>query len=487
MERQNAWNTYDLEMQKDCMKFAEEYRVFLSENKTERECVDAFVNAAEEAGYVELSRVIADKTKLKPGDKVYMTWMNKSMVMFRMGKQPLEEGLNILGAHIDSPRMDVKQNPLYEKAELGYLDTHYYGGIKKYQFVARPLALHGVVVKKNGETVVLNVGEDPDDPVFFVSDLLIHLAQGQMQKNASEVVTGEALDLIIGSKPIVIDAKTKAGKKNEKKEDSEAAADGVKASLLKILEEKYGIEEADFESAELEVVPAGPARDAGFDRSMILGYGHDDRVCAYPSFRAIVETEFDGKKNAPDRTCVCLLVDKEEIGSVGATGMQSRYFENALAEVMNLAGEYSDLAMRRCLANSCMLSSDVSAGYDPNWADCFDEKNTGFLGRGMVFNKFTGSRGKSGSNDANAEYIAHLRDIFDKEGVVTQTAEMGKVDVGGGGTIAYILALYGMNVIDSGVPVLSMHAPYEAISKADLYEAFRGYKAFLKYASLRNM
>lgn len=485
MERVNVWNTYDLERQKSCFTFAEDYRKFISENKTERECVDSFVNAAEDAGYVELSRAIeeAEKSgkKLQPGDKVYMTWMNKSMVLFRLGTRPMEEGVNILGAHIDSPRMDVKQNPLYEKGGYGYLDTHYYGGIKKYQFVARPLAIHGVIVKKDGETVVLNVGEDADDPVFFISDLLIHLAQDQMQKKAAEVVEGEALDLIIGNKPIIIDAKTKSGKKKE-----ELPKEAVKNSLLAILEEMYGIKEDDFESAELEVVPAGPARDAGFDRSMILGYGHDDRVCAYPSFRAILDGEFDGENGSPERTSVCLLVDKEEIGSVGATGMQSHYFENALAEVMNLRGEYTELKLRRCLANSDMLSSDVSSAFDPNWSECFDEKNTAFLGRGMVFNKFTGSRGKSGSNDANAEFIAHLRDIFSKEGVVTQTAELGKVDVGGGGTIAYILALYGMNVIDSGVPVLSMHSPAEAISKADLYEAYRGYKAFLRNANLRN-
>ena len=487
MERENVWNTYDLEMQKSCLDFAEEYRKFISENKTERECVDAFVNAAEDAGFVELSRAIEEEKKtgkkLQPGDKVYMTWMNKSMVLFRLGKSPMEEGVNILGAHIDSPRMDVKQNPLFEKGGYGYLDTHYYGGIKKYQFVARPLAIHGVIVKKDGETVVLNVGEDPDDPVFFVSDLLIHLAQDQMQKKAAEVVSGEALDLIIGNKPVIIDAKTKAGHKENKKDAKEA----VKESLLKILEEMYGIKEDDFESAELEVVPAGPARDAGFDRSMILGYGQDDRVCAYPSFRAILDADFGGENGgAPERTSVCLLVDKEEIGSVGATGMQSHYFENALAEVMNLRGEYTELALRRCLANSDMLSSDVSSAYDPNWSECFDEKNTAFLGRGMVFNKFTGSRGKSGSNDANAEFIAHLRDIFSREGVVTQTAELGKVDVGGGGTIAYILALYGMNVIDSGVPVLSMHSPAEATSKADIYEAYRCYKAFLRDANLRN-
>ncbi|MBQ9612608.1 MAG: aminopeptidase, partial [Lachnospiraceae bacterium] len=391
-------------------------------------------------------------------------------------------GLNILGAHIDSPRMDVKQNPVYESDGYAYLDTHYYGGIKKYQFVALPLSLHGVVVKKDGETVILNVGEDEDDPVFFVSDLLIHLAQDQMQKSAATVIEGEALDLIVGNQPIVIDetAKADAAEGSEKKEEKEAAKEAVKAALLEILKRDYGIEEEDFISAELEIVPAGKARDAGFDRSMILGYGQDDRVCAYPSFRAILETP------APARTSICLLVDKEEIGSVGATGMQSRFFENALAEVMNLAGQYSDLAMRRTLANSCMLSSDVSSAYDPHWAECFETRNTAHLSKGMVFNKFTGSRGKSGSNDANAEYIAHLRSIFEKEGVAYQTAELGKVDVGGGGTIAYILALYGMNVIDSGVPVLNMHAPFEATSKADIYEAFRGYKVFLRDADMKN-
>lgn len=476
MERTNAWTTYDLETQKKCLTFAEEYRQFISNQKTERECVDYFVNEAEKAGYEELSRAIEEGKQLKAGDKIYMAWMNKSIVLFQIGTEPMEKGLNILGAHIDSPRLDVKQNPVYEKGGLAFLDTHYYGGIKKYQFVALPLALHGVVVKKDGETVILNVGEDEDDPVFFVSDLLIHLAQKQMQKKGSEVIEGEALDLIVGNKPVKIDAKTKAGKKDPKNV-KEAAKEAVKAVLLDILKEQYGIGEDDFESAELEVVPAGKARDAGFDRSMILGYGQDDRVCAYPSFRALLETE------NPVRTSVTLLVDKEEIGSVGATGMRSHFFENALAEVMNLAGQYSELALRRCLANSDMLSSDVSSAFDPTYADCFDEKNTAFLGRGMVFNKFTGSRGKSGSNDANAEYIAHLRDIFDREGVSTQTAELGKVDVGGGGTIAYILALYGMNVIDSGVPVLSMHSPFEATSKADIYEAFRGYTAFLRDAN----
>ena len=477
MERLNVWSTYDLEMQRDCESFAKQYMDFISAAKTERECVDAIVNRAQAEGFAELPEAIAAGKKLQPGDGVYSVWMNKAVCLFRIGAQPMEDGLNILGAHLDSPRMDVKQNPLYEDGGFALLDTHYYGGIKKYQFVALPLAIHGVVVKKDGETVILNVGEDEDDPVFFVSDLLIHLSQEQMEKKAAKVVEGEALDIIVGNKPLVIDAAAKAGSKDKKVPETDA----VKKAILGLLQEKYGIEERDFESAELEVVPAGRAREAGFDRSMILGYGQDDRVCAYPSMEAIFKV-----KN-PERTAVCLLVDKEEIGSVGATGMQSRYFENALAEVMNLCGVYSDLAMRRTLANSCMLSSDVSSAFDPTYAASFDKKNVAYLGRGMVFNKFTGSRGKSGSNDANAEYIAHLRGIFEKADVQTQTAELGRVDLGGGGTIAYILALYGMNVIDSGVAVLNMHAPWEATSKADLYEAYRGYVAFLENASLRNM
>ena len=475
MERINAWNTYDLGMQKSCMDFADDYKCFLDEGKTERECIDRFVNEAEENGYIELNEAISEGRKLSAGDKVYSVWMNKSIVLFEIGTEPFENGMNILGAHIDSPRLDVKQNPLYEDSEIAYLDTHYYGGIKKYQYVTLPLAIHGVIVKKSGETVILRVGEDEDEPVFFVSDLLIHLSQEQLKKNAATVVEGEALDLIIGSKPVVIDADTKAGK-----EDKENGKEAVKNAILKILSETYGIEEGDFESAELEIVPAGKARDAGFDRSMVLGYGQDDRACAYPSFRAQIETH-DLK-----RTSCTLLVDKEEIGSVGATGMRSRFFENAVAEVMNLCGCYSELALRRTLANSCMLSSDVSAAFDPAYASVFEKKNAAFMGRGMAFNKFTGSRGKSGSNDANAEYIAHLRDIFDREEICTQTAELGKVDVGGGGTIAYTLALYGMNVIDCGVPVLSMHSPWEATSKADLYEAYRGYKVFLKNAAIRN-
>ena len=477
MERVNAWETYDLKMQKKCDEFAKEYIRFLNECKTERECIDRIVCDAEAAGYTELAAAVAEGRQLKAGDKVYSVWMNKSVVLFRIGTDPIEQGINILGAHIDSPRLDVKQNPLYEDSGIAYLDTHYYGGIKKYHYVAQPLALHGVVVKKDGETVIISIGEEEDEPVFFVSDILIHLAQEQLKKEGAKVVEGEDLDLIVGSSPVVINADSEKGSKGKGAQKKDA----VKEAVLAILKNEYGIEEADFESAELEIVPAGKAREAGFDRSMILGYGQDDRVCAYPSMRAILDAE------APKRTAVCLLVDKEEIGSVGATGMRSRFFENALAELMQLTGSYSELALRRTLANSCMLSSDVSAAYDPLYASFFDKKNAALLGCGMVFNKFTGSRGKSGSNDANAEYIAHLRAIFEEADVRTQTAELGKVDIGGGGTIAYILALYGMNVIDSGVAVLNMHAPYEATSKADLYESYRAYKAFLEKAALRNM
>lgn len=394
--------------------------------------------------------------------------------MFQIGRNKMEDGINILGAHIDSPRLDIKQNPLYEEGGFAYLDTHYYGGVKKYQWVTIPLAVHGVVVKKDGTTVEINVGEKEDDPVFFVSDLLIHLAQEQLEKKANKVIEGEALDIIIGNKPLVID------KKDEKEDADEKSTekDAVKKSILEILQKSYDIEEEDFISAELEVVPAGKAREAGFDRSMILAYGQDDRVCAFTSLKAMLEIK------ETDRTACCILVDKEEIGSVGATGMQSRFFENAVAEVMNLTGGYSELNLRRCLARSCMLSSDVSSAFDPAFASSFDKKNVAYLSGGMVFNKFTGSRGKSGSNDANAEYLGHIRAIFEKENVNFQTAELGKVDLGGGGTIAYILALYGMNVIDCGVAVLNMHAPWEATSKIDVYETKRGYVAFLENADL---
>ena len=463
MEKKNVWNSYSEEQLKEVEAFAREYMDFLDAGKTERECVDTLVNLIEKEGYVELNALLESGSTIKPGDKIYAVNMNKCLVMYQIGKKPMKEGMNILGAHIDSPRLDVKQNPVYEDSSIAYLDTHYYGGVKKYQWVAIPLSLHGVVVKKDGTTVEINVGDNEDDPVFFVSDLLVHLAGEQMEKKASKVIEGDALDLIVGNIPV-------------KDKDKDA----VTAGVLNILKESYGIEEQDFLSAELEIVPAGKAREAGFDRSMILAYGQDDRVCAYTSARAVLEVAGE----VTDRTACCILVDKEEIGSVGATGMQSRFFENMTAELMELMGEYSELNLRRCLSNSTMLSSDVSAGYDPSYASCFEKKNSAFMGDGMVFNKFTGVRGKSGSNDANAEYMAHIREIMDSSDVVFQTAELGKVDVGGGGTIAYIMALYGMNVIDCGVAVLNMHAPWEATSKADVYETKRGYVAFLKKAGL---
>ena len=424
---------------------------------------ELFEAKAKEAGYQLLEDAIKEKKSLKPGDKVYVNQMGKSIAMFIIGKESLEKGMNILGAHIDSPRLDLKQVPLYEDTEMAMFDTHYYGGVKKYQWVTLPLALHGVVVKKDGTVVNISIGDKENDPVFGVSDLLIHLAGDQLEKKASKVIEGENLDVLIGSIPADVEEKDKA-------------KETVKANVLNILLKEYDIEEEDFLSAEIEVVPAGAARDYGFDRSMVMGYGHDDRVCAYPSFRAMLEVD------TPEVTSVCLLVDKEEIGSVGATGMQSRFFENAVAEVMELCGQYSELALRRALSNSQVLSSDVSAAFDPNYPSVSEKKNAAYFGKGLVFNKYTGARGKSGSNDANAEYMAHLRAVLDKEEVAYQTSELGKVDQGGGGTIAYILANYGMQVIDSGVAVLNMHAPWEIISRVDLYEAFRGYVVFLKEA-----
>ena len=459
MERQNAWKKYKGKQLKEIESLAKSYKDFLNNGKTERECVKTSIAMAKDAGYKDLAEIIKKGKKLVPGDKVYAVNMGKAVALFNIGTQKLEKGINILGAHIDSPRMDVKQNPLYEDSELAYLDTHYYGGIKKYQWVALPLAIHGVVVKKNGDVVNVVIGEDKNDPVVFISDLLIHLAADQLEKKAGKVIEGEALDIIVGSKPL----------EGEEK-------DAVKANVLKLLKKKYDMEEEDFLSAELEIVPAGDARDAGIDESMIMAYGQDDRVCAYTSLKAFLDVE-----NVKKTAC-CLLVDKEEIGSVGATGMRSRFFENTLAEIINLTEEYSDIKLRRALAASRMLSSDVSAGYDPSYASCFDKKNASFLGRGIVFNKFTGSRGKSGSNDANAEYMADIRKILDEQSVSFQTAELGKVDVGGGGTIAYILSLYGMEVIDCGVAVLNMHAPWEVTSKVDVYEAKRGYEAFIRFA-----
>ncbi len=486
MEYRNTWERYSEAQLQDVDVLSQEYMEFLNNGKTERECIDQIVNLIEEKGYRELEAVMESGDKLQAGDRVYSVWMNKSIVLFQIGTDKMADGINILGAHIDSPRLDIKQNPLYEDGGFAYLDTHYYGGVKKYQWVTIPLAIHGVVVKKDGTTVEVSVGEKDEDPVFFVSDLLIHLAQEQLEKKANKVIEGEALDIIVGNRPLVIEKKEADGKneekgeKDEKAEKAEKAAekDAVKKGILDILQKSYGIEEEDFISAELEVVPAGRAREAGFDRSMILAYGQDDRVCAFTSLKAMLEI------GQTARTACCILVDKEEIGSVGATGMQSRFFENAVAEVMNLTGEYSELNVRRCLARSCMLSSDVSSAYDPSYAASFDKKNVAYLGNGMVFNKFTGSRGKSGSNDANAEYLGHIRGIFEKEDVNFQTAELGRVDLGGGGTIAYILALYGMNVIDCGVAVLNMHAPWEATSKADVYETKRGYVAFLENAAL---
>ena len=480
MEKKNIWETYDEKQLREMEHFTKEYMQFLDEGKTERECIDSIVNTIEKEGYVELADLQKKKQTVKPGDKVYAVCMNKTIVMFHVGSRPLEEGMNILGAHVDSPRLDIKQDPLYEDGGFAYLDTHYYGGVKKYQWVTIPLALHGVVIKKDGTTVEVKIGEEEDDPVFFISDLLIHLAAEQMEKKANKVIEGEALDLIVGNRPLKLteteDADVAANAVGGAGEDTDQKKkDPVKQGVLKILKENYGIEEEDFLSAELEVVPAGRAREAGFDRSMILAYGQDDRVCAFASLKAMLELE------NPEKTACCILVDKEEIGSVGATGMRSQFFENSVAELLALCGGYGDLALRRCLAASMMLSSDVSSAFDPTYASSFDKKNVAYLGNGMVFNKFTGSRGKSGSNDANAEYIAYIRNIFEQENVRFQTAELGKVDLGGGGTIAYILALYGMQVIDSGVAVLNMHAPWEATSKVDVYETKRGYGAFLKY------
>ncbi len=463
MERKNAWGKYTEEERQEVFSFAEAYRRFLSAAKTERECVTVIKAQAEAAGFVDLTDVVDRGMTLKPGDRVIADNMGKTLALYVIGSEPLEEGMNILGAHIDSPRLDLKQNPLYEDTELALFDTHYYGGVKKYQWVALPLAIHGVIVKKDGTVVPVNIGEKPEDPVFGVSDLLIHLSGEQMQKKAATVIEGEDLNVLIGSIPLVAS-----------ETDGEEEKERVAANMLRILSEQYGIEEEDFLSAELEVVPAGAARDYGLDRSMLMGYGHDDRVCAYSSFAALLDMEI------PRRTSVCLLVDKEEIGSIGATGMESRFFENVTAEIMQACGQYRELALRRALQRSNVLSSDVSAAYDPNYPAVMEKKNAAYFGKGLVLNKYTGARGKSGCNDANAEYIAEVRRVMDEAGVYFQTSELGKVDAGGGGTIAYIFANYGMQVIDSGIPVLNMHAPWEIVSKADLFEALRGYRAFLK-------
>ena len=461
MENQTAWEKYKAKDLKDLERVNEGYKKYLDQGKTERECVRETIAMAEAAGYRELDAALK-KGAPKEGDKLYAICMGKTLALFRIGSADLECGMNILGAHIDSPRADVKQNPLYESDGLAFLDTHYYGGIKKYQWVTQPMAIHGTVCLKDGSAKDVCIGEDPEDPVFCFTDLLIHLSADRQQKKAAEVITGEGLDLLIGNRPL---AKSKLGK-GEK--------EAVKANVLAFLKDKYGMEEADLLSAELEIVPAGKARDCGLDRSMILAYGQDDRVCAYTSVLAMLE------ENASiEKTACCLIVDKEEIGSVGATGMTSLFFENTVAKMMRALGKDSYAATRTCLANSCMLSSDVSAGFDPLYPEAYEKRSSAFLSRGLAFNKFTGARGKSGSNDANAEYVAKIRRIMDDADVSFQFCELGKVDVGGGGTIAYIMAVYCMNVIDSGVAVLSMHAPYEVTSKADVYEAYKGYRAFL--------
>ena len=463
MQKKSVWNTYNETQLTELEQLAKDYRNFLNVGKTERECVKETIRLAKANGYENLDDIIARQDSLKAGDKVYAVNMNKEIALFTIGSESLEKGMRILGAHIDSPRLDLKQNPLYEDSEMALLDTHYYGGIKKYQWVTIPLALHGVVAKKDGTIVEVNIGEKEDDPVVCISDLLIHLAGKQMEKKASEVIEGDDLNVLIGNRPLTSD-------------EDEELKDAVSAYVLQILKEQYDMEEEDFLSAEIEVVPADRARDCGLDRSMILAYGQDDRICAYTSLVAMLEA------GPQEKTCCCLLVDKEEIGSVGATGMQSAFFENTVAELMNCMGSFSELGLRRALRNSKMLSSDVSAAFDPNFPSFFEKKNAAHFGHGLVLNKYTGSRGKSGSNDANAEYIGHLRRIFDDNGVAFQMSELGKVDMGGGGTIAYICALYGMEVIDSGVALLSMHAPMEISSKADIYEAKKGYLAFLKEA-----
>ena len=460
MDKKNSWLKYSRKQQQELQQFCEGYKEFLNRGKTERECIQEIISLAGKAGFRDLDQIISSHGTLCPGDRVFRVFMNKTVVLYIIGKKSPEEGMQILGAHIDSPRLDLKQVPLYEDSELAYLDTHYYGGLKKYLWVTIPLAIHGVVSKKDGSTVCISIGEKEDDPVFCITDLLIHLSAEQMDKKTRVAIEGENLDVLIGSRPLAQEEK-----------------DAVKANILQILKETYDMEEEDFLSAELEVVPALKARDCGLDRSMIASYGQDDRACVYTSLQA-----FFDQTDVPEKTLCCLLVDKEEIGSVGATGMHSRFFENTTAELLNCMDAYNELALRRCLANSSMLSCDVSAAFDPLYPTVYEKRNSAYFGHGLCFNKYTGARGKSSSNDANAEYVGQIRRIMDEAGVSFQTCELGKIDVGGGGTIAFISARYGMNVIDSGVPVLNMHAPMEISGKADLYEAYRGYKAFLAAA-----
>ena len=464
MENKSTWLTYSKKKREEADAYAASYMEFLNDSKTEREGVDTIVNMVEEQGFVELDRLIRDKKTVKAGDMIYYVAKNKAIVLMKVGMKAFEEGMNILAAHLDSPRLDIKQNPLYEDGGFAYLDTHYYGGIKKYQWVTTPLALHGVAVKKDGTTIDIQIGEKEDDPVVFISDLLVHIAAEQMERKADQVVKGEAMDVVIGNMPFLDDTDEQNGQK-----------DLVKKNILSLLKEYYDMEEEDFISAEIEVVPAARARVAGLDRSMIMAYGQDDKVCVYAEMKALMDM------GEADRTCTCVFVDKEEIGSVGASSMSSKFFENMVAEVTNLKGEYNELCLKRCMMNSNFISADVSSAYDPMFADSFEKKNVAYLGNGIAMNKYTGARGKSGANDANAEFIAALRNIFSKESVCFQTAEYGRVDLGGSGTISHILAEYGMNVVDCGVAVLNMHAPFEVTSKADIYETKRAYQAFLQY------
>ena len=453
---ENAWLKFDEKGRLDIFNFCEGYKNYMSVCKTERESVLEAIKLAEEKGYRDLNLVIKNGETLKSGDKVYLNNKDKALVLFLIGNESLESGMRIIGSHVDSPRLDLKQHTLYEDGQMALMDTHYYGGIKKYQWIALPLSIHGVVVKKDGTKINVVIGEDDNDPVVGISDLLVHLSGEQLQKKASEVIHGEDLNVLVGNIPL----------EGEEK-------DAVKANILKLLKDKYDFEEEDFISAEIEVVPAGKARDLGLDRSMVMAYGQDDRICAYTSLMALLDLD------KVEKTSVVLLVDKEEVGSQGATGMHSRFFENAVAEIMDRLGDYSELKLRRALSNSAMLSADVTAAFDPNYASAYERKNTAYFGKGLVFSKYTGARGKSGCNDANPEFIAWLRDIMDKNDISYQTAELGKVDQGGGGTIAYILAEYNMEVIDCGVALQNMHAPWEVASKVDIYETMRGYKTFL--------
>ncbi|MGL6173584.1 MAG: aminopeptidase [Cellulosilyticaceae bacterium] len=458
-EFKSAWDTYTEADKELLFAYGERYRKFISDNKTERECIKSMVAEAKSHGYKDINEYIEAGQPLQPGDKVFANYHDKTLVMYCIGTDSMTKGLNLLGAHLDSPRLDLKPNPLYEDTDFAMFKTHYYGGVKKYQWVSLPLSIHGVVAKKDGSVVDIVIGEDMNDPVVGISDLLIHLSREQMQKKLSEGIAAEDMNLCIGTLPLEGEEKNK-----------------VKANILKMLNDKYGITEEDFISAEIQIVPAGPARDYGLDRSMVMGYGQDDRVCGYASFEAQLEV------TNPTRTTATILVDKEEIGSVGASGMHSKFFENTVAELLNLQGNYSDILLRRALANSKMLSSDVTAGHDPNYPSVLEKNNAAYFGKGVVFMKYTGSGGKSGSNESNAEYVAELRKVMEDNNVTWQTAELGRVDLGGGGTIAYILAHYGMDVIDCGVPVHSMHAPWEITSKVDLYEMRKAYVAFLKNA-----